>query len=153
IFGPRRGEYLTWFDSEDDNLRAMLDHLSETEVDDAARAAHLLTRFWVPRGGYAEAQRRLQALLAQDLSPATRGPALTSLGEVEEWLGHVDAAGAAAEEAALLGEATGQAQVVADALRELAWVAFLRGEREEAVAIENRALELASSVDERRHLV
>jgi predicted ATPase/class 3 adenylate cyclase len=153
IFGPRRGEYLTWFDGEDDNLRRMLDHLSETEVEDAARAAHLLTRFWVPRGGYAEAQRRLQALLAEDLSPATRGPVLTSLGEVEEWLGHVDAAGAAAEEAALLGEATGQAQVVADALRELAWVAFLRGEREEAVAIEKRALDVAATVDERRHLV
>jgi non-specific serine/threonine protein kinase len=49
IFGPRRGECLKWFDREADNLRAMLDHLSEAEYDEAARAAHLLTRFWVPR--------------------------------------------------------------------------------------------------------
>lgn len=153
IFGPRRGEYLTWFDREADNLRAMLDHLSEAEPDEAARAAHLLTRFWVPRRGFAEAQRRLRALLAQDLAPRSRGPALTSLAEVGEWLGHVGAAEAAAQEAALLGESSGQAQVLADALRSLAWVAFLRGERDEAMTIEERAVDVAATVDERRRAV
>ena len=153
IRGPQRGEYLTWFDGEADNLRAMLDHLSEADHDEAARAAHLLTRFWVPRAGYAEAQRRLHALLAQDLSPRARGLALTSLADVEVWLGHVDAAEAAAQEAALLGESSGQAQVLADALRSLAWVAFLRGEPEEAVTIEKRAVDVAATVDERRRLV
>jgi hypothetical protein len=153
IRGPRRGEDLRWFDREADNLRAMLDHLSEAEHDEAARAAHLLTRFWVPRAGYAEAQRRLRALLALDLAPDSRGPALTSLAEVEEWLGHIDAAEAAAREAALLGESSGQAQELADALRSLAWVAFLRGEREEAVTIGERAVDVAASVDEQRRVV
>jgi predicted ATPase len=153
IFGPRRSEYLTWFDREANNLRAMLDHLSEAEPDEAARAAHLLTRFWVSRRSFAEAQRRLRALLAQELAPRARGPALTSLAEVEEWLGHVGAAEAAAQEAALLGESSGQAQVLADALRSLAWVAFLRGERDEAMTIEERAVDVAATVDERRRAV
>ena len=153
IHGPRRGEHLTWFDREADNLRAMLDHLLEADQDGAARAVHLLTRFWVATGSFPEAQRRLRAVLAQDLSPGSRGPALTSLADIEEWLGHVDAAEAAAREAAQLGESSGQAQVLTDALRNLAWVAFLRGEHEEAVIIEERVVEVASSVDERRRVV
>jgi tetratricopeptide (TPR) repeat protein len=107
----------------------------------------------VRRAGFAEARRRLSALLALDLSPDSRGLALTSLAEVEVWLGHVDAAEAAAQEAALLGESSGRAQVPADALRSLAWVAFLRGEHEEAVTLEERAVDVAASVDERRRVV
>jgi tetratricopeptide (TPR) repeat protein len=88
-----------------------------------------------------------------DLSPDSRGLALSSLADVEVWLGHVDAAEAAAQEAALLGESLDQAQVLADALRSLAWVAFLRGDHEEAVTIEEGAVDVAASVDEQRRVV
>jgi tetratricopeptide (TPR) repeat protein len=77
---------------------------------------------------------------------------LTSLAEIEEWLGHIDASEAAAEEAALVAESSGDAQVLADALRSLAWVAHWRGEHKGAVVMEERALEVATALDERRRL-
>jgi predicted ATPase/DNA-binding XRE family transcriptional regulator len=150
----RRAESLAWFDAEEDNLRAMLDHASEEDRDDAALAVFQLTRFWVPRGRYAEAHQRLRALLAEgDLSEDARALVLTSLAEVEEWLGHLQEAEAAAREAVLLGEASGQARVLAEALHNLAWVTFRQGDAEEAVTIEERAMTIVASVDEQKRLL
>ena len=150
----RRAESLAWFDAEEDNLRAMLDHASEEDRDDAALAVFQLTRFWVPRGRYAEAHQRLRALLAEgDLSEDARALVLTSLAEVEEWLGHLQEAEAAAREAVLLGEASGQARVLAEALHNLAWVTFRQGDAEEAVTIEERAMMIVASVDEQKRLL
>jgi predicted ATPase len=150
----RRAESLAWFDAEEDNLRAMLDHASEEDCDDAALAVFQLTRFWVPRGRYAEAHQRLRALLAEgDLSEDARALVLTSLAEVEEWLGHLQEAEAAAREAVLLGEASGQARVLAEALHNLAWVTFRQGDAQEAVTIEERAMMIVASVDEQKRLL
>jgi predicted ATPase len=150
----RRAESLAWFDAEEDNLRAMLDHASEEDCDDAALAVFQLTRFWVPRGRYAEAHQRLRALLAEgDLSEDARALVLTSLAEVEEWLGHLQEAEAAAREAVLLGEASGQVRVLAEALHNLAWVTFRQGDAEEAVTIEERAMMIVASVDEQKRLL
>jgi predicted ATPase/class 3 adenylate cyclase len=150
IYGPQRGEHLSWFDREADNLRVMLDHLSDS---DAANAAGLLTRFWIARGNLVEAQQRLRALLTRDLSLEPLAQVLTAVAEVEEWLGHIEAAQAAAQEAAALAESSGQTQILGDALRVLAWVAHWRGEDERAVAIEERAVDVAAGLDERRRLV
>lgn len=150
----QRGESLAWFDAEEDNLRAMLDHASEENRDDAALAVFQLTRFWVPRGRFGEAHRRLLALLADaDVSEDARALVLTSLAEVEEWLGHLRAAEAAAREAILLGEASGQARVLAEALHNLAWVTFRQGDAEEAVTMEERAMTIFASVDEQKRLL
>jgi predicted ATPase len=150
----RRTECLAWFDAEEDNLRAMLDHAFEENRDDAAVAVFQLTRFWVPRGRYVEAHRRLRAMLAnEDLSEVSRGMVLTSLAEVEEWLGHLQAAEAAGREAVLLGEASGQARVLGEALHNLAWVKFRQGDAEGAAAIEERALMIVASVDEQKRLL
>jgi len=150
----RRAESLAWFDAEEDNLRAMLDHASEENRDDAALAVFQLTRFWVPRSRYAEAHQRLRALRADgDLSEHARALVLTSLAEVEEWLGHLQEAEAAAREAVLLGEASGQARVLAEALHNLAWVTFRQGDAEEAVTIEERAMTIVASVDEQKRLL
>ena len=105
----RRAGSLAWFDAEEDNLRAMLDHASEENRDDAAFAVFQLTRFSVPRSRYAEAHQRLRALRADgDLSEHARALVLTSLAEVEEWLGHLQEAEAAAREAVLLGKRRGK---------------------------------------------
>jgi predicted ATPase len=149
----RRAESLAWFDAEEDNLRAMLDHASEEDRDDAALAVFQLTRFWVPRGRYAEAHGRLRALLAYgDLSEDARALVLTSLADVEERLGHLQLAEDAAREAVLLGEASGQARVLAEALHNLAWVTFRQGDAEEAVTIEGRAMITVASLDEQARL-
>ena len=52
---------------EHDNLRAALDHLSESEPGTALRAANRLTGFWSIRGHFSEGRQRLAAL--RDLVP------------------------------------------------------------------------------------
>jgi predicted ATPase/class 3 adenylate cyclase len=148
--GPRRVEVLGWFADEEYNLRAALDRLADAAPEEAARAGVLLFRFWLPHGAYKEARQRLSALLTPELSGAARARVLECLSDVEERLGHLDAAGAAGEEARLLAEANGLQDVLADALRDLAWVADTRGDTEEAIRLQSRGLEVAASVDEQR---
>ena len=62
ILGSRRRELLAWFGEEEDNLRATLDYLEDAAPQDAARAADLLTPFWLPRGRLVEGQERLLRL-------------------------------------------------------------------------------------------
>ena len=47
--GPRTGIFLDWYAAEDDNLRAVLDRLAELAPDEAARAAYLLSPYWIAR--------------------------------------------------------------------------------------------------------
>lgn len=144
--GPRRPELITWFTDEEDNLRAMLDRLSEISPDDAGVAADLLRRFWVSRMALSEARERLQGLLAvPDLSPEVRAGLQCSLAEIEEWLGHLDAAERAAHNALALAESTGQAETQFFALRSLAWIASWRGHVQEAVRLQTQALEVAKA--------
>jgi predicted ATPase len=149
----RRAEGLAWFDAEEDNLRAMLDYAYEENPDDAALAVFQLARFWFSRGRHAEAHRRLRALAKDDLSEDARALVLTSLADVEERLGHLQAAEAAAQEAVLLGEASGQARVLAEALHNLAWVTFRQGDAEEAATIEERAMLIVAPVNEPERLL
>ena len=64
--GARQAEILAWYDAEEDNLRAMLDRLSDAAPIEAARAAYMLHFFWRARGAVAEEHERLRALLARD---------------------------------------------------------------------------------------
>src|SRR4029453_6679849 len=66
ILGSRRRELLAWFGEEEDNLRGTLDYLERAAPPDAARAADLLTPFWLPSGRLVEGQERLLGLLARD---------------------------------------------------------------------------------------
>jgi predicted ATPase/class 3 adenylate cyclase len=151
LHGPRRGELFAWFAIEEDNLRAMLDRLVDVAAQGGARATELLTRYWVTRGAHMEAQQRLAAVLATNAPTAeSRAALLHCLAEVEEWLGHLDASEAAAQEAIRLAEATGQERVLADALRDLAWVLHRRGDTEGAIGAQARALEVLPSSEERR---
>ena len=48
--GPRRPEILAWYEAEEDNLRAMLDRLSDAAPIEAAHAGYLLHFFWMAQG-------------------------------------------------------------------------------------------------------
>jgi predicted ATPase/class 3 adenylate cyclase len=146
----RRGELLAWYAEEEDNLRAMLDRLAEAAPDEASVAAFLLRRHWVGRSALSEGRERLRALLERtDLSPEARGRLLAALSVIEQWLGHLEASEAAAREGVELATATGQTRVLFESLRSLAWIADSRSDSEEAVRVQERALEVAASVDER----
>jgi predicted ATPase/class 3 adenylate cyclase len=146
----RRRELLAWYGEEEDNLRAMLDRLAEAAPAEAAAAGFLLRRHWVGRSAFSEGRERLRALLERTgLSPDARARLLASLSVLETWLGHLEAAEAAAREGVELAEATGQTRVLFESLRSLAWVADYRGDSEEAVRVQERALDVAAAVDER----
>jgi predicted ATPase/class 3 adenylate cyclase len=147
---PRRSELLSWYAEEEDNLRAMLDRLTEAVPEEAAVAAFLLRRYWIGHAAPSEGRERLRVMLERSKgAPAARGRLLTALGVIEWWLGHLDASELAAREAADLAEATCQWRALFEALRNLAWVADARGSGEEAVRLQSRALEVAELVDER----
>ncbi|MBI2776692.1 MAG: hypothetical protein HYX57_05425 [Chloroflexi bacterium] len=147
--GPRRGEFMAWYVSEEDNLRAMLTVLTAASPTQAARAARLLFSYWKSRGAYGEARQRLRALLEdEDVPDAARAELYGLLSEIELLVGDLDASDAAARESLRLAEPGGEWH--AHALLGLAINAGVRGEREEAVRLAREALEAIEDVDERQ---
>jgi predicted ATPase len=145
--GARRPEILAWYEDEQDNLRAMLDRLSDTAPIEAAQAGYLLHFFWKGQGAFAEEQERLRRLLALDRLPQqSRAALLVRLSDVEMHLGRVEAAGATAREALDLSEPGTEPHWLAVA--ELAFHAVHRGNTEEAVRLGRQALDEAERLDE-----
>ncbi len=150
--GERRGvgksELLMWYDAEQDNLRAMLDRLTETAPKEAARAAWMLHFFWVSRGAWAEEHERLGWLLGLDvLADQSRAELLVRVSDVEMHLGRVEAAGATAREGLALSEPGTEVHWLA--LAELAFHALHRGDPEAAVRLGRQAFEEAEGLDDR----
>jgi predicted ATPase len=150
FLGPRHSELLAWFSAEEDNLRAMLDYLSDVTPVDAARAAYLLHAYWAgPRGAFAEAEARYVALLSGSALPdESRAMLLERAADLAERLGHLEAADAAVREAIALAESAGLRRVLADVLRIGGWIAVKRGETDEAISLSGRAVEEAAALDE-----
>ena len=102
--GARQPEIVAWYDA-DDNLRAMLDRLSDAAPIEAARAAYMLHFFWRTRGAVAEEHERLRGLLARGGLPTqSRAALLVRLADVDMHVGRVDASEAAAREALALAQ-------------------------------------------------
>jgi predicted ATPase/class 3 adenylate cyclase len=145
--GARHAEILAWYDDEEDNLRAMLDRLSDAAPIEAAGAAYMLHSFWRARGAVAEEQERLRPLLARDdLVPQSRAELLVRLSDVDMHVGRVDASETAAREALALAEPGTQPRYLA--LAELAFASIHRGETEEAVRLGRQAAAEAEMFDE-----
>ncbi|HEY3206286.1 MAG TPA: adenylate/guanylate cyclase domain-containing protein [Gaiellaceae bacterium] len=143
----QRPDILAWYEAEEDNLRAMLDRLSDVAPIEAAHAAYLLHHFWRAQGALAEEHERLMGLLAHDGLPRhSRAALLVRLSDVQMHLGQVDAAGAIAREALALAEPASEPHMVAVA--ELAFHALHRGDTEEAVRLGRQALEEAEQLDD-----
>jgi predicted ATPase len=146
-FGARKPEIVAWYEAEQDNLRAMLDRLSEIASIEAARAAYLLHHFWMTQGALAEEHERLRGLLAESALPRqSRAALLVRLSDVQMHLGRVNAAGATAHEALELAEPGTEPHLLA--LAELAFHAVHRGDDEEAVRLGRQALEEAEELDD-----
>ena len=144
ILGSRRRELLAWFGEEEDNLRATLDYLEGAAPQGAARAADLLTPFWLPRGRLVEGQERLLRLLARnDFAAGTRAMLLEHLSDTELRLGQLDSAESHAQEAVTLAQESGERRTLAFALQELALIASRRGDFDEAIRVLTRMLEEA----------
>ena len=145
--GARQPEVLAWYDDEEDNLRAMLDRLSDAAPIEAAHAAYMLHVFWRAAGAVAEEQERLRALLARDdLLHQSRAALLVRLSDVDMHVGRVDASEAAAREALALAEPGTEPHYVA--LAELAFSSLHRGETEEALRLGRQAAEEAETLDD-----
>jgi predicted ATPase len=144
ILGPRRGDLLAWFGAEEDNLRAALDRLEDADLPAAARAADLLSYFWIPRGQLVEGRERFQALLAHDvLSNLTRARLLERLSDHEQRLGEFELGEAHAREAVALADEAGDRRIVAQALRHVGFIAAYRGDLDDATRVFMQVLEEA----------
>ena len=142
ILGRRRRELLVWFAHEEDNFRAALDHLEQAAPPDAARAADLLSSFWIPRGRLLEGRERLLCLLAHDgLTTDLRALLLENLADHEVQLGELDGAEVHAREAVALATEAGVQRALGFALHTLALVASRRGDLDEAIRLLTRVLE------------
>jgi predicted ATPase/class 3 adenylate cyclase/Flp pilus assembly protein TadD len=146
VRGPFTAEIFDWCSAEEDNLRAMLDLLTEMSTAEAARACELLNPYWIARGKAAEGRDRLQTVLAYKPPAAPRAALLACLAHDEEVLGHYDAALAAAVEAIRLAEILGDRRTLATALGIRGGVARRRGDFDEAVRFGRLALEHATVV-------
>jgi predicted ATPase/class 3 adenylate cyclase/predicted negative regulator of RcsB-dependent stress response len=145
VLGSRRRELLVWFGEEEDNFRAALDYLEGAAPPDAARAADLLTPFWLPRGRLVEGQERLLRLLARnDFAAGTRAMLLVDLSDHELRLGQLDSAEFHAQEAVTLAQESGDGRTLAFALFDLGVVASCRGDFDEAIRVLTRVVEEAA---------
>ena len=145
--GAGQPEILAWYDEEEDNLRAMLDRLSDAATVEAARAAYMLHFFWRSRGAVAEEHERLRALLARDDLPhQSRAALLVRLSDVDMHVGRVDASEVAAREALALAEPGTEPHCLA--LSELAFYSIHRGDAAEAVRLGRQAAEEAETLDD-----
>jgi predicted ATPase/class 3 adenylate cyclase/Flp pilus assembly protein TadD len=148
---PPTAETQAWYGVEVDNLRAMLEFLLEAEPSDAARATHLLFRFWKTRGAYAESRQRLGMLLdVGDLTDEVRADALARLAEMRERLGDLDGAEAAAAEALTLSAPATNARVVALLITSSSEI--LRGNADEGMRLARLAVHEAEGVGAMTHV-
>jgi len=149
VRGPRHGELMAWFGSEEDNLRAMLSVLSAADPSPAARAAGLLYRYWKARRRSGEAQQRLTELLGREgVSDQSRAELYGFLSDLEFIVGDLDASDVAARASLRLAEPGSYFH--AYAITGLAMIAASRGEPEEAVRLGREVLQEIEALDDQQ---
>ena len=156
--GPEQGQWLDWFESEHDNLRAALDGCreeSEGEEDTGAelglRLVKAMYRFWRVRGHLAEGRGRLAAAVGHSGArqhPLERASALRVASGLEQVEGNLTAARALAEEALALFESTENARGGAGVLLTLGNVALMQEDLAGARDYYERGLPLYRKLDE-----
>jgi predicted ATPase/class 3 adenylate cyclase len=141
LLGSQRGALLSWFETEEDNLRATLDRLEDASPAEAAETASLLAGYWLPRNQPNEARQRIRRLLdVASLTEELRAPLLSTLAECDFRAGDHDAALAVAGEALVLAENVGDRKTVAMTLFTLSYVAVERGDLQQARDLLTRAI-------------
>jgi predicted ATPase/class 3 adenylate cyclase len=135
---------LTWvrrLAAENDNLRAALDHLQDSDPHRALRLAGALGWFWLARSHFAEARRRLEDALSStvDDGPLT-ARALSAVGYVD-----TDETNSLRrhEHAIQLWLNLGDETELAAACEGLGWALYMCGEKARALDVFEQNLELA----------
>jgi predicted ATPase/class 3 adenylate cyclase len=142
VLGSQRGALLSWFEDEEDNLRAALDRLELHAPAEAAEMATLLAAYWLPRNQLVEARQRFNRISAvASLSAEVRAPLLSALADCETRAGDQDAALAVATEALGLAEEADDRKTIGATLYTLALIAVDRGQLQQAEDTLTRALE------------
>ncbi len=139
-----RQAWLARADAEQDNLRAVLDHLEATDPSAAMELAGQLTWYWYLRGHYAEGSRRLERSIAA--SGAGEGEQLVRALHGAGWLALLACRYRRAQElleharqlAALRGDPRGEASAV----QLLGSISRERGDCRTASALHQHSLEL-----------
>lgn len=144
------GDLITWFVSEEDNLRAMLTVLAAASPADAARAARLLFMYWKSRGAYGEIRQRFTTVLEHpDVTDRARAELFGLLSDAELMVGDLDASEAAARQSLSLAEPG--SGIRAYALLGLAMVAGARADPE-AVPLGREVLAELGALDDWRRV-
>jgi predicted ATPase len=123
--------------ADQDNLRAALDWLAETDRSRLLRMSGALGWFWHVHSDFAEGRSRLADALARAPStaaPRDRARALSASVEVAAWQGDVVAGERFAVDAMAAWRTIGREQEIAFILHDLGWGHFFAGE--DAVARE-----------------
>ena len=127
-------EWLDSLEREHDNVRVALDRLSaHGDAQLALALAESVWRFWKMRGHQAEAQRRLESLLALDTSPTVaRGHALNAVVGMAVDNGEYETGRLYAEEALAIHREHGDAWGIARSTYMLGYAAIESGDFETA---------------------
>jgi predicted ATPase/DNA-binding SARP family transcriptional activator len=160
MVGEQQVAWRARLEEDDDNLYVALSNLvaggPETAVE-AWRFGAAVARFWNSRGYYGSEVDLLIAALdisgpTEDAAAAARGAALAAAGYLMFRRGDGSRALAYLEEATRIADETSSPGLRADAKRTLAWVAFRRGELENASLLARQAVEDAIASGD-RHLM
>ena len=144
----RVAELRAWYEAEEENLRTMLDRLTEHAPGEAARAAYLLHRYLMRWGSKQEDRRRLIGLAADErLKDSERALVLVRLAALEDRLGDWPSATEAAREAAALTADGLDPAVHVDALGLLTVCASRAGDHEAAVRYGREGVAEAEQLD------
>jgi len=142
VFGSQRGALLSWFEDEEDNLRAALDRLELFAPAEAAEMANLVAAYWLPRNQLSEARQRISRIsAAASLSAGVRAPLLSTLADCEMRAGNHDVALAVATEALSLAEEVDDRKTIGATRYTLSLLAVDRGHLQDAGDTLTRALE------------
>jgi predicted ATPase len=127
-------EWLDSLEREHDNVRAALDRLpAQGDTQLALELAESVWRFWKMRGHQAEAQRRLESLLALDGNPTVaRGHALNAVAGMAVENGEYETGRLCAEEALTIHREHGDAWGIARSTYMLGYAAIESGDFEAA---------------------
>jgi predicted ATPase/class 3 adenylate cyclase len=134
-----------YLDSEYANVTAALSFAAPRDPDLTARIAGSAPFWWRRRGLYAELERWVEPLLAQELTPSSRAKVLAALIMISAARRDTDRLQACGEELLPLARGNGLHLMVCRAQFALGSAAFLRGEVELGRALYIEAIETARS--------
>jgi tetratricopeptide (TPR) repeat protein len=142
LSGPEERSWLETLVAEQDNLRAALARVAESEPERAARFVTAMTRYWSNRGDLAEARDWAERALvaAASASPAWRAHLLLATSTITFQQSDFHAALAFAEQALALFREIGEQRGISHSLKMLSAVAFVQGNLDHARVLAEECL-------------